>query len=209
MPNEKGFLVQYTHGGEEISVHATQVITTTGAFTLPSLLPFVDQDDMDKISSLHHTRVVELQIGYDNWDGFPLDGFGGLIPFKENRDILGVMFMSAIVNGRAPEKGALFAVFVGGVRRQDMYEKSDDEVKEIALREFSDLMQTKQTPTMVKLHRYEKGIPQYYADSGERFETCQKLDKQYPGLYIAGNLRDGIGMADRIQQATTIATKIS
>lgn len=202
---EGGFLVRYETGGIVQEIHAKQVITTTGAYALPKLLPFADQTTMKAIASLHHTRVVELQIGYSNWDGFPLDGFGGLIPFKEKRDILGVMFMSSLVDGRAPKKGALFAVFVGGVRRQDMYEKSDQEVEEIALREFSELMQTSQKPDMVQLQRYEHAIPQYYADSGERFAACDTLQQQHPGLWIGGNLRDGIGMADRIQQAAKLA----
>jgi oxygen-dependent protoporphyrinogen oxidase len=34
------------------------------------------------------------------------------------------------------------------------------------------------------------------------------VQEKYPGLIIAGNLRDGIGMADRIKQATLIAKEI-
>jgi oxygen-dependent protoporphyrinogen oxidase len=31
------------------------------------------------------------------------------------------------------------------------------------------------------------------------------LQYQYPGLILAGNIRDGIGMADRVKQARTIS----
>lgn len=40
------------------------------------------------------------------------------------------------------------------------------------------------------------------------FEAVERLQQQYPGLVVAGNLRDGIGMAHRITQATMIANHI-
>ena len=43
-------------------------------------------------------------------------------------------------------------------------------------------------------------IPQYEASSDARFAAVEKLQKQYPNLRIAGNLRDGIGIGDRIKQ---------
>ena len=58
---------------------------------------------------------------------------------------------------------------------------------------------------MIRIFRHEHAIPQYGADSGERFKAVEAIQQQYPGLIIAGNLRDGIGMGNRIQQAATIA----
>jgi len=42
-------------------------------------------------------------------------------------------------------------------------------------------------------------------DSGDRFAAVERLQQQYPGLTLAGNLRDGIGMGNRIHQGATIA----
>jgi oxygen-dependent protoporphyrinogen oxidase len=62
---------------------------------------------------------------------------------------------------------------------------------------------------LLKIIRHEWAIPQYEADSGERFEAVAAIEKQYPGLIIGGNLRNGIGMADRIQQARMLADAVS
>jgi oxygen-dependent protoporphyrinogen oxidase len=62
---------------------------------------------------------------------------------------------------------------------------------------------------MIEIMRYEHAIPQYGAESKNRFETIERVEKNYPGIIIAGNLRDGIGMADRIKQAWDIAETIS
>jgi oxygen-dependent protoporphyrinogen oxidase len=60
-------------------------------------------------------------------------------------------------------------------------------------------------PDMIRIFRHERAIPQYGVDSGERFQAVNDIQQQYPGLIIAGNLRDGIGMGNRIHQAATIA----
>ena len=63
-------------------------------------------------------------------------------------------------------------------------------------------------PDLLKIFRYKHAIPQYGLDSAKRFETIEKLQKKYPGLVLAGNIRNGIGMADRIKQARTLADEL-
>ena len=58
---------------------------------------------------------------------------------------------------------------------------------------------------MIRIFRHEHAIPQYGVDSGARFEAVDRLQQQYPGLILAGNLRDGIGMGNRIHQGAEIA----
>jgi len=207
VPFEGHFKVSFTNKeGAQVELESKKVISTIGAYALEKVMPFIEKESISKITALHYTRVVEAAIGFNKWDGFKLDAFGGLIPFKENRDILGALFMSSLFENRAPEGGALLSVFMGGVRRPDIYLKSDDEIKEILSRELCDLMKLKKfNPELLKIIRHEWAIPQYEADSGERFETVEALEKKYPGLIIGGNLRSGIGMADRLQQARMLA----
>jgi oxygen-dependent protoporphyrinogen oxidase len=61
---------------------------------------------------------------------------------------------------------------------------------------------------MLKIMRYSKAIPQYEADSGDRLKAISAIEKENEGLVIAGNVRDGIGISDRIKQAATIAEKL-
>jgi len=63
-------------------------------------------------------------------------------------------------------------------------------------------------PDLFKIIRHEYAIPQYEADSGVRFETITEIENNYPGLIIGGNLRNGIGMADRILQGRMLADKV-
>lgn len=205
-PLSGGFKVSVSDNkGITREIFSQAVISTAGGFALPSLFPFIADEHMNKISALNYAGVVQVTAGYNNWNGKKLDAFGGLVPSKEKRDILGILFPSAIFANRAPENGALLSVFIGGVKNPGALNKSDREIEEIALNEIGKTLSTRETPDLLKINRYEHAIPQYDASSGKRLESIRLLQRKYPGLILAGNIRDGIGMADRVKQAKTVA----
>ncbi|MBU0487279.1 MAG: protoporphyrinogen oxidase [Bacteroidetes bacterium] len=206
-PFDNGFLVSYTDStGQCCTVKAKKVISTIAASGLDKVLPFIQPSQMEKITSLKYAGVLSAVLGFNKWDGIKPDGFGGLVPEKEQRDILGILYMSTLFNNRAPEGGANFTVFMGGVRHPEVIEKSDDEIISLLEKELYSIMKPQHfSPDMLKLTRYSKAIPQYGKDSRERLETIANLSVRYPDLFIAGNLCGGIGMADRIKQGKNMA----
>jgi oxygen-dependent protoporphyrinogen oxidase len=207
-PLEKGFEVKMVQNGKPITIKAQKVITAVGAFALPGILTFVPSEQINKISNLKYARVIEVVLGFNEWKGFPLDGFGGLIPHVENRNVLGYLFLSAFLKNRVPENGALLTLFLGGVRKDYINDYTDEQIREIVEKETRDLMHLQEfTPGLFKIFRHKQAIPQYGADSGERFITVLEIEKQYPGLIIGGNLKEGIGMADRIKQGKLLSLR--
>ena len=198
-----GFSV--TYGGEPRTLECSTFITTAGGFALPEILSFIAPDELAPITSLQYARVAQVAVGYKEWKGFPLDAFGGLVPSLEKRQILGILFPSAIFAGRAPEGGALLSVFLGGTRNRELIWKTDEEISHIALGEIRNTLNENGQPDLLKVFSYEKAIPQYEVTTGERLECIRRLEQKYPGLILAGNIRDGIGMADRVKQAKNIA----
>lgn len=208
-PEEGGYILTYVVNGEKYTVKTRKVITTTGAYALGNMLPFIDKALIAPLEKMKYARVIQAVLGFREWSGVPLDGFGGLIPFKEKRDVLGVLFLSSLLSGRAPEGGALCSVFVGGVRREDLFAKSDDEIRAIVEREFTDLMKPgKFNPDVFRIIRYQHAIPQYGTESREKLEAIDKIQSMYKGLILGGNIRDGIGMADRIRQGKLLSTLV-
>lgn len=208
--NNNGYLTRGTYGDEEVEISSPYVITTSGSHELGQILPFIRKSDARSVDNLLYARVLQASIGFSKWEGIPLDAFGGLVPFKEKRDVLGILFLSSFLTGRAPENGALLSVFMGGVRRPEMVDLPDEEIKAILAREVMDMMGLREfKPDLLKIARYEHAIPQYGLSSGERLETVTRLQKQFPGLIIGGNLRNGIGMSDRIKQGREIAETIT
>ena len=128
--------------------------------------------------------------------------FGGLVPSREKKQILGILFPSACFEGRCPERGSAMAYFIGGARHPEMLKKTDAEFETLVNDYLCEMLKfpagTKADE--IRVFRHERAIPQYEASSDARFAAVDKLQKQYPTLRIAGNLRDGIGIGDRIKQ---------
>lgn len=206
---EKGYQTKTKCKGETIEIESKYVVSTVGAYALPGLIPFIEKENLTPITKLEYAKIVQVILGYKNWNGCDIKAFGGLVPSIEKRKVLGVLFTSSFFKGRAPGDGALLSVFMGGTRMPEQYNMSDDEIIEILKKEIPDMMKLDSfAPDLIRIFRYQHAIAQYGADSKERFETIEKLENKYHGLILAGSMRNGIGMADRIKQASTIAKTI-
>jgi len=209
--DDSGWVTSFKDASGQLRELRSQwVVTTCGAYQLPVLLPFVDKDRMDAISQLTYAPVMEVNVGMRSTYGGDYRAFGGLVPTVERQNILGILFPSACFSRRAPEGGALFSFFIGGIKHQEMMRKSDDEIRQLVTRCLHDMLKfpAEAQPDFIHISRHQKAIPQYDVQSGSRFEAVDSIERQYKGLIIGGNLRDGIGMAHRITQATHIANKI-
>ncbi|MDR0962767.1 MAG: protoporphyrinogen oxidase [Mediterranea sp.] len=195
--------ITYIYNGEEQQLTCRTVITTTGAYTLPSLLPFVPAEQMTNISNLRYAPVMQVSVGLRNAGNRLYSAFGGLVPSCEQKPVLGILFPSACFTERAPEGGALFSYFIGGIKHAELLRKSDDEIKALVTDTLHTMLKYPAGTKADTIHifRHEHAIPQYELSSGKRFDTVETLQQQYPGLILAGNLHGGIGMADRIRQA--------
>jgi len=187
----------------------THVISTTGAYALPTLFPFVATEHIKRITQMKYSKVVQVALGFNNWKGLPLKAFGGLVPSIEKRDVLGVLFLSSFFKNKAPENGALLSVFLGGVRRPEIAGLTDEEITEMVQKEMKQMMKLDTfEPDLVKIFRYEHAIPQYGLESEEKMKAITRVEQEFPGLILAGNIRDGIGIADRIKQGRIIAEEL-
>lgn len=210
-PSGNGWIATYhDKQGNQQSINAMQVVTTCGSYALPEILPFVEPSVMSIVNNLKYAPMVEVCVGVKDALNGDYKAFGGLVPTCEHKPILGILFPSACFTGRAPEGGALFSYFIGGVKHAEMLEKSDSEITTIVEDVFHEMLKFPKNvnPDLIRIFRHKCAIPQYEISTGERLAAVEKLQKSYAGLTIAGNLRDGIGMAHRIKQGREIAEKI-
>jgi oxygen-dependent protoporphyrinogen oxidase len=204
-----GYSTTFRVQDKEMRINSKFIITTTGTGSLSSLFTFIDEKKLSNIANLNYAKVVQVNLGYKHWTGMKLNAFGGLVPLIEKRDILGILFTSSFFKNRAPKNGALLSVFLGGTKKPDVFNLSDEQIKALALKEVSEMLQTSNiAPDLFHISRYLKGIAQYEASSRERLLNIELLENENPGLILAGSIRNGIGMADRIKQAKDIANQI-
>jgi protoporphyrinogen/coproporphyrinogen III oxidase len=198
-----------TVNGTDHMAEAPILISTVGAYALPDLFPSIPREEFNAITNLKYARVVQVILGFSHWKGANIRAFGGLVPSREKRRILGVLFPSSFLTERAPDGGALLNVFLGGIRHPEYYDMSDSQILEVVKSEIMEMMRIHDYhPDLEKVFRYRHAIPQYMADSVPRIQAIGRLQDIYPGLILAGNIHEGIGMADRVAQAVRIAEAI-
>ena len=105
-----GFQLQITTPEQLISMETPRLVTTCGGYALAGLLPFLNEEEIAPFNDLKYAAVTQVLLGFEKWKGISLKAFGGLVPGKENKNILGVLFTSSFFEGRAPKGGALLSV---------------------------------------------------------------------------------------------------
>lgn len=186
-----------------------QVIYTASAKNIFEVFPFLNTPPYQDANQILYTAVAEVAVGFSQWEAFPLDGFGALMPSKENRDLLGILFMSSLFEKRAPQSGAMLAVFVGGERRPELLELSDKELQNLVENELKSILKIQNfKPEIFEIQRHFNAIPQYDILTPKRMAAFEAIQNAYPGLFLGGNGVGGIGMADRIKQGKELALNI-
>ena len=207
------YQISCVRNGEELVIHCDYVVSTVRADILPEIFPQEWSADLEVISQFPYAPVAEVIVGFNSLPNIPRAAFGALVPSIEKRKILGILFPSSCFTQRTPsEEGALFTIFMGGMRNKDrFFGSSEEELRRDALEELYAMMRIPREiePDLVHIARYAKAIPQYDFGTDERHQRIKALEGAFPGLYLAGGIRDGIGMANRIQQGFEISKLIA
>lgn len=152
--------------------------------------------------------VSSLFLGYRREQvAHPLDGFGGLVPAVENRQVLGVLFSSTLFPGRAPEGHVGLTVFAGGMRQPDNALLSTPALLQRIAPDLRDLVGVSGEPAYVRHSVWPKAIPQYNLGHERFLEPLARCEQAHPGLFIGGSVRDGISVPDCVKSGAGLARK--
>jgi protoporphyrinogen/coproporphyrinogen III oxidase len=53
----------------------SHVISTTGAYTLETLFPFLGKEKLNAINQMGYSKVIQVSVGFNKWKGIPLKCF--------------------------------------------------------------------------------------------------------------------------------------
>jgi oxygen-dependent protoporphyrinogen oxidase len=138
----------------------------------------------------------------------PLDGFGAVVPIIENRSILAVSFTSVKFPMRAPAGTVLMRVFVGGATQPQLFDLDDAAIQQIVQKELAELLGATGEPLLFELARHPRGMPQYTLGHLDRVAALKTQAAHHPGLTLAGNYLEGVGVPDCIHAGQNAAEAI-
>ncbi|HIG26500.1 MAG TPA: protoporphyrinogen oxidase [Verrucomicrobiales bacterium] len=195
---------------ESIPRKHSAVLLTAPAFTMAKMEIGTSGDTpLKELSEITYPPVSSVALGFRREDvGHSLNGFGVLNPEKENLNTLGTIFSSSLFPNRAPEGHVLLTSYMGGSRSPDLALKPENEKIDLLLNDLKKLLHVSGKPTFINIRDYEKAIPQYVIGYDRFKNRMDQVEKQQPGLFIAGNCRNGISLSDSIMSGYSSADRI-
>jgi oxygen-dependent protoporphyrinogen oxidase len=155
-----------------------------------------------------HPPVSSLFLGFKREQiSHPLDGFGALVPAREQRTFLGVLFSSTLFAGRAPDGHVALTIFAGGTRQPETARLATPVLLNRVMPDLRELLGITGDPVFTHHTFWPKAIPQYNIGHERFLEPLTRCEIQYPGLFIGGNSRDGISLPDCIKSGHALAKK--
>ncbi len=205
-----GFAVTVRLNGGSKRFKAGKIIMAVPAHAYGELNFMFDFPLRGQLERIYYPPVAEVFFGYrSNPSPTPLDGFGFLVPKKENRQILGTIWSSTLFPGRAPAGGVALTTFVGGSRQPENALLDDGRLADIVRNDIRDLMGIDTAPDTVTVARWDKAIPQYRVGHQTIIDAIERFEQDCPGLYVTGNFRGGISVADCITGAKTMSERVA
>jgi oxygen-dependent protoporphyrinogen oxidase len=181
------------------------VIMAAPAWAAGAMLAPVDAGLAQELRGIPYSSSITVNLVYDEAKiGNLPDGFGFLVPASEGRSMLACTFVHRKFLGRTPPGKAVFRAFLGGARGEAMLDESDEALVATVRRELSEILGAKNlglamVPEHVQVSRWRRAMAQYAVGHKDRMERITARLATLPGLRLAGNAYDGIGVPDCIR----------
>jgi protoporphyrinogen/coproporphyrinogen III oxidase len=205
-PTPTGYTL-HVAGGSSIS--ADGVVLATPSFITADLVSDFAALLAAELRPIEYVSTATVTLAYREHDlPRPLDGYGYVIPRREGRQALACTWTSTKFPHRAPEGYALLRVFIGRAGQGDQISWNDTALLDIAREELRLTLGVTAEPLLNRIYLWEKAMPQYVVGHTQRLLRIESLLADYPGLALAGNAYQGIGIPDCINSGEQAAQRL-
>ncbi len=191
--------------------HFDAVIIATPAHAASDVLQSADENLSRDLGEIKYSSSVTVTLGYDEKVRRSLPpGFGFLVPRTAGHRILAATFVHNKFPHRAPENRALVRCFLGGARDEEILEASEKEILQIVRAELRHIVGSplNPDPLFARVYKWKSAMAQYSVGHLERLQRIEALRQKLPGLALAGNGYNGIGVPDCVRSGSEAAGKI-
>lgn len=191
------------------------LIMAAPAWAGGKLLEPVDAALGVELGNIPYSSSITVNLVYDEKRiGTLPEGFGFLVPAVEGRSMLACTFAHRKFLGRTPQGKAVFRAFLGGMKRDELMAESDDVLVATVRREMSEILGAKSfnaapDPEYSQVSRWSRAMAQYAVGHRGRMQRINERVAALPGLRLAGNAYDGIGVPDCIRLGRRAARELA
>ncbi len=205
MPQDNGWTVAAGYQSD----HFDAVIIAAPARAAASVLQSADANLATELASINYSSSVTVTLGYDEKVRRSLPpGFGFLVPRSAGRRMLAATFVHNKFPHRAPENRAIVRCFLGGARDEQILDSTEDQILQIVRDELRQIIGLDAEPLFTRVYKWRAAMAQYSVGHLERLKRIEGLRTKLPGLALAGNGFNGIGVPDCVRSGTEAVNKI-
>ncbi len=191
------------------SIAADAVIVTTPAYDAAGLLTPLDPLLGEHLRGIVYAGSVTISLGFRKLDlRHDLDGYGFVVPRVEHRELTASTWTSSKWDHRAPQDSVLLRCYLGGIGRERVLERTDQELIELARDELRLMLGIDQAPMLARVYRWPRAMPQYQVGHLDRLAAITERLARLPGVFLAGAGYRGVGIPDCIHDGIAAAEDV-
>jgi protoporphyrinogen/coproporphyrinogen III oxidase len=204
-----GFDVQAIRRGRAESLNADALVIATPTRAAAEIAGQLSPTFSELLARVEYAPVAVVGCGYKREQvAQPVDGFGFLVPRKENLSVLGTVWSSSLFEGRAPDGMVSFTSFVGGATNPNCMDLSDEQIAGEAEREVAQVLRISGAPATRMLRRWPRALPQYNLGHSKIVAGLEQELRRFPGFFLAGNYLSGPSVGSCAEQAERTANAV-
>lgn len=188
------------------------VILATPAATTARLLQKVSPEASHWVGGIPYasSAVAALIVNKSDLTSKVKEGFGLVVPRREDRQSLAISFTSNKYPNRAPEDQILLRVFMGGALDPQLLERSDAELLKIAVSEIRELLAWKGNQThWQSIIRWQNAMPQYLVGHLTRVQAIDQSLASLPSIRLCGAAYQGVGIPQCVRSGIKAAQQVA
>lgn len=190
-------------------VEAAQVILAVPAYAAGALVRSIDAESARLLESVDYSSSATVALVYRPGRlPRPIKGFGALIPRVERRLLRALTVVQNKFPHRAPEGYNVLRCFLGGAGREPILDQSDEVIRDSVLWELRMILGIIEPPDYFRVVRWRRAMTQYTLGHNYRVGQAQERLRRKPGLHLAGNAYQGIGIPDCIRTGKQAAEAV-
>ncbi|HTS64113.1 MAG TPA: protoporphyrinogen oxidase [Candidatus Acidoferrales bacterium] len=190
-------------------IDAGRVVVACEAHSAGPLASDLDPRLGELLAAVPYSSSMTVAMGYDaaGFARLPV-GFGFLVPKKERRRLVACTWVGTKFSNRVPEGKVVARCFLGGMEDAGVLSESDDAIVAAVTQELRDIAGVTARPRFTRISRWPNSMAQYTVGHPARLAEIESRVAALPGLHVAGNAYQGIGIPDCIRMGRAAAEKI-
>ncbi|OLS36473.1 protoporphyrinogen oxidase [Bacillus sp. MRMR6] len=163
---------------------------------------FSDFSFFDPFKNIPSTSVATVALAFPKEAiKKDIDGTGFVVSRNGDYSITACTWTHKKWEHSTPEGKVLLRCYVGRSGDETIVDLSDDRIIKIVLEDLSKTMNITMEPEFSVVSRWKESMPQYTVGHKQRLETIKEhLEKDLPGVFLAGASYGGVGIPDCIDQ---------